>query len=155
KVAAGSKVSLQVTSPSLAKPVQITLGTVSQEGDVTLDTLSDPPALPAGATLAVGTAFDITTTAKFDKATLCFEDPAITATTVLGHYENNKWNDTTTSITPPQICGDFTSFSPLAHLRFPTLDSLCAAYPNSFACRARAIPTTPPTSSPTQPPPSA
>jgi hypothetical protein len=124
KIAAGSKVSVQLTNPKLAKPATITLGTVTQEGDVSIDTIDNPPQLPAGATLTTGVVFDVSTTAKFDKATLCFEDPSVTAKTKLLHFTDGKWNDRTTTVNPPQICGDFTSFSPV------TLAELFTASPS-------------------------
>ena len=105
KVAAGPNVTVQVSNPKLTKPVKVSFGNVTQEGDVTFDTLDNPPQLPTGATLTFGTAFEITTTAKFDKATVCFEESAVTQKSKILHFTDSKWNDRTSKTEPPQLCG--------------------------------------------------
>jgi len=141
KVAAGSKVTVQLQDPKLSKPATLTFGTVTSEGEVSLTTADNPPPLPSGATLTLGTVFDVSTTAKFDKATLCFEDPAVTSQSAIFHFTDNKWNDRTTTVNPPQICGDFTSFSPVALLQRTLATPSPSATPT-------ATPTTAPTATP-------
>lgn len=147
KISTGSNVTVQLSNPKLTKPVKLTLGAVTQEGEVTLDTVDNPPQLPTGATLTLGTVFDVSTTAKFDKATLCFEDPAITAKSKLLHFSDNKWNDRTSNVNPPQICGDFTSFSPVAVVDQAAATPTPTASPTA-AATATASPTAAATATP-------
>jgi hypothetical protein len=142
KVATGSKVSVQVQDPKLSKPATITFGTVTAEGEVSLAAADNPPPLPTGASLTLGTVFDISTSATFDKATVCFEDSAVSAKSKILHFTDSKWNDRTSSVNPPQICGDFTSFSPVA------IVDTTAATPTPTSAPT-ATPTAAPTATPT------
>jgi hypothetical protein len=143
KVATGSKVTVQVQDPKLSKPATITFGTVTSEGEVSLASADNPPPLPAGASLTLGTVFDISTTATFDKATVCFEDSAVSAKSKILHFSAQQWNDRTSSVNPPQICGDFTSFSPVA-----IVDTVTASPTPSPSSAPTATPTAAATATP-------
>lgn len=95
------------------KALTVTFGSVSAAGEVAVKSAATGPALPAGVTLTGATYYDVTTTAKFDKATLCFENDKVTSRSKLLHFSESKWNDRTTTVTPPKICGNFSSFSPV------------------------------------------
>ena len=111
-VATGANVSAQLTAPGLAKPATVTFGSVQTAGDVSITASSKSPSVPQGFSIN-GKFFEITSTAKFDKATVCFEDASVTSKTKLLHGTGSTWNDRTSSVNPPKICGDFTSFSPV------------------------------------------
>lgn len=117
QVSTGSdvKATLSGDPGSGTKNVTITFGSVSAAGEVKAEPASTIPTLPAGFDRTA--AFDISTTATFDKATVCLDNDNVTSSSKLYHYTNNTWNDRTTTVTPPQICGEFTSFSPVAIIR--------------------------------------
>jgi len=114
QVSTGSdvKATLSGDPGSGTKNVTITFGSVTAAGAVKAEPAATIPTLPAG--FARTAAFDISTTATFDKATVCFDNDKVTATSKLYHYKNVTWEDRTSSVNPPQICGEFTSFSPVA-----------------------------------------
>jgi hypothetical protein len=117
-VATGTNVqkSLAADASTGTKAVTVTFGNVTAAGTVEIKT-APPPAvpLPRGFKLSTGAVvFDVTTTAKFDKATLCFENDKVTAKSKLLHFVDGKWNDRTTTVQPPKICGEASSFSPWA-----------------------------------------
>jgi len=112
QVATGSNVIAQVAVPGLAKPATITFGSISAAGDVTVTQSLNAPAAPQGASFKSAKAFEITSTAKFDRATVCIEDDSVTSDTQLLHYKDGRWNDVTTDASSGKVCGEATSFSP-------------------------------------------
>lgn len=108
---AGANVKATLAALSGAKAT-LSFGTVKKAGSVSLTTTTTAPALPAGFSLVGGTYFDLKTDAEFDKATVCFEDAKVDAKSKLLHYSGGKWQDITTSVNAPQICGEASSFSP-------------------------------------------
>jgi hypothetical protein len=114
QVSTGSdvKATLSGDPGSGTKNVTITFGSVTTAGAVKAEPAATIPTLPAG--FARTAAFDISTTATFDKATVCLDNDKVTATSKLYHYKNVTWEDRTTTVSPPTICGEFTSFSPVA-----------------------------------------
>lgn len=113
-VAAGSdvKATLLANLGSDTKKVEFTFGSVSFGGQVKAEPAAAIPALPTGFVRTA--AFDISTSASFDKATVCLDNDKVTATSKLYHHTGVTWEDRTTSVNPPRICGEFTSFSPVA-----------------------------------------
>lgn len=114
QVATGSdvKATLSGDPGSGTKNVTVTFASVSAAGEVKAEPAATIPTLPAG--FARTAAFDISTTATFDKATVCLDNDRVTSSSKLYHYTNNTWNDRTKTVSPPQICGEFTAFSPVA-----------------------------------------
>jgi hypothetical protein len=106
------KATLLANLGSDTKKVEFTFASVSFAGQVKAEQAAAIPALPAG--FARTAAFDISSTASFDKATVCFDNDKVTATSKLYHHKGVTWEDRTTSVNPPTICGEFTSFSPVA-----------------------------------------
>lgn len=146
-VATGSNVqkSLAADAATGTKAVTVTFGNVSVAGSVEIKSTTTAPTLPSGVTLSTGGVFfDVTTSAKFDKATLCFDNDKVVSGSKLLHYADSKWNDRTTTVTPPKICGEFPSFSPVAIVT----GSLSAASPTPTASTA-ATPAATATATPT------
>ncbi|MBM4433732.1 MAG: hypothetical protein FJ028_01210, partial [Chloroflexi bacterium] len=115
-VSTGTNVTKQLAADPATgtKAVTVTFGNVTTAGTVEIRTTTLPQALPSGFKLSTGSVvFDVTTTAKFDKANLCFENDKVTAKSKLLHFTDSRWNDRTTAVRPPKICGDFPSFSPV------------------------------------------
>jgi len=92
-------------SVDLGDGVTTTFGSVTTEGNTTLEVSSDPPAPdPSGFSL-LGTYYDVTTTAVYDEqgldVTLPYDDTGLTpgeeASISLLHYENGEWVDCTIS----------------------------------------------------------
>lgn len=106
------KATLVANLGSDTKKVEFTFGSVSFAGQVKAVQAAAIPALPTG--FARTAAFDISTSASFDKATVCFDNDKVTATSKLYHHKGVTWEDRTKSVNPPTICGEFTSFSPVA-----------------------------------------
>lgn len=153
QVASGSNVTVSLSDPKVgSKPATITFGSVTTAGDVSLTTSDTGPALPTGFALSTGTYFDITTTAKFDKATVCFENDKVTSKSKLYHFTSDKWNDRTTSATPPKICGDFTSFSPIAIVESTVSEASPSPTPTATPTATPAATTAAPTPTPTATP---
>jgi len=96
------------------KSATLTFANVSAAGDASITPTSTAPTLPTGFALATNVYYDVATTATFDKATLCLESDKVTTRSKLYHFKDGTWGDRTTTVTPPKICGDFTSFSPVA-----------------------------------------
>jgi hypothetical protein len=116
-VGTGTNVTKQLAADPATgtKAVTVTFGNVSTAGTVEIKTTTAPQPVPTGFKLSTGTVvFDVVTTAKFDKADLCFENDKVTAKSKLLHFTDSKWNDRTTTVQPPKICGAFPSFSPVA-----------------------------------------
>ena len=97
----------------------ITFDNVSSSGITTVTVTETAPTLPEGYLQVGGLYYDVSTTATFDSATLCFSyDPTTVDASTLSllHYENGAWVDVTTSNDTINgvICGWVTSFSPFA-----------------------------------------
>lgn len=114
QVSTGSdvKATLSGDPGSGTKNVTVTFASVTAAGEVKAEAAATIPTLPAGFTRTA--AFDISTTATFNRATVCLDNDRVTSSSKLYHYTNNTWNDRTTTVTPPKICGEFTGFSPVA-----------------------------------------
>ncbi|MGH2379328.1 MAG: hypothetical protein ACRDGT_12760 [Candidatus Limnocylindria bacterium] len=153
------KATLSGDPGSGTRNVTVTFASVLAAGELKAVAASTIPALPAGFTRTA--AFDISTTAKFDKATVCLDNEDVTASSKLYHHTGGRWNDRTTSVTPPQICGEFTSFSPVAIVEgqvatpTPTATAAPTATPTEAPTATpapTAAPTQAPTAAPTQAP---
>lgn len=140
EVTTGSNVKATLSGDlaSGTKNVSITFASVIAGGKISAVPATSVPQLPAGFSRTA--AFDITTTARFDRATVCFENDNVRVNSKLYHFTGNTWNDRTTTVAPPRICGDFTSFSPVA-----IVEGQAAA-----TATATAAPTTAPTPTPTE-----
>jgi hypothetical protein len=96
----------------------ITFDNVFTSGITTVAVTETAPTLPDGYLQVGGLYYEVSTTAKFDSATLCFSyDPTTVdgSTLSLLHYENGVWIDVTTfNDGAGTICGAVTSFSPFA-----------------------------------------
>lgn len=156
-VAAGSNVAVNLAGDAATgtKAITVNFGTVSAPGDLTVATTTTAPALPAGVVLATsGMYFDFSSSAKFDKATVCLENDNVTAQSKLLHYSGSSWDDVTTTVAAPKICGDFTSFSPVAIVQSsatatPTATATAAASATASAsASASASATAAPTETP-------
>lgn len=126
------------------KKVEFTFASVSGAGEVKAEAAAAIPALPAG--FARTAAFEITSTASFDKATVCFENDNVNVNSKLYHFTNSTWNDRTSNVSPPLICGTFTSFSPVAIVEGQT------AQVSPTPAATTAAPTATPTEAPTATP---
>ncbi|MCC7261112.1 MAG: T9SS type A sorting domain-containing protein, partial [Candidatus Latescibacteria bacterium] len=102
---------------------------ITSPGETTLQTTSAGPPAPAG--FQVGDppiTYELSTTAVFAGAIgVCFDYTGISfideSLLKLFHYENNTWNDVTTSldINNDLICGNVTSLSPFGLFQEPAL----------------------------------
>lgn len=104
-------------------PVSITFGSVTGPGQTTVTTSTNGPPPPDGFKIVGGLQpiyYDVSTTATFSTATLCFswQEGQIRneSNARLFHFENGKWVDITTTrdTTRNLVCGETTSLSPFA-----------------------------------------
>jgi TolB protein len=95
--------------------VTITFGEVTDPGDTTLTTSTSGPLPPAGFQVQ-GVYYEISTTAVFDVAEVCFEY-ASSRPPKIGHFEGGTWVILPTRNTGFEVCADVTSFSPFALLQ--------------------------------------
>lgn len=112
-VSVGSNVTTAVSDPESGVSVKFTFPSVNSAGKVRVAATAAVPALPSGMR-AVGT-YDVSITANFaGMGLLCIADSRVTGASRLVHYATDRWVDRTSAVTPPEICGLFPSFSPVA-----------------------------------------
>lgn len=125
----GQNVVVEPEVPAGVGPVTLSFGEITAAGQTTVAILdeSELPAPPPGGFSLGGLIYDVETTATFSGLiTVCFSYAGIDfgmASPRLIHYENNAWEDITTSVDDPTktICGATSSLSPFAILISPIL----------------------------------
>ena len=95
--------------------VTITFADVDAEGTTTVETLADPPVLPAGYLESGATYYGITTTASYSgPVTVCLPIDGAADPARLLHHDGAAWVDITLSADGSEVCGQAETLSPFA-----------------------------------------
>ncbi|HEY6211559.1 MAG TPA: HYR domain-containing protein [Vicinamibacterales bacterium] len=137
----GDNVVVRPADPSTgAAPITIAFDEVTQGGTTGAYSTGTAPWLPPNFTLGnPPVAFEVYSTATFTDATVCIQDPGVTAATRMFHYVGGQPVDVT--ILPVDavnhvICGRVTSFSPIALASEIPVPPLTITVPDSIFAEA-------------------
>jgi CSLREA domain-containing protein len=97
-------------------PVTITFANVTAAGDTTLTSFGSGPPPPAGLEV-LGTYYELSTTAQWDSAEVCFAYSAPPPPSIVHWVSGTPVAVATTCDTGQSVCGVVTSFSPFALVR--------------------------------------